>query len=95
MAVEVIFFFETCFFISISDGGLTLQLISNDLVSVLLALFKDAGRKGEVTIKEDCSSLSAFLDRILIPKPPCCTGKPKRAYSGLLGMGLFTAHVEH
>ena len=45
MAVEVVCFFGTCFFISISDGGLALQLISNDLVSVLLALFKDAGHE--------------------------------------------------
>ena len=43
---------------------------------------------GEVMSKEDCSSLSAFLEGILIPSPPSHAGRAKRSHSRSLGGGL-------
>ena len=41
-----------------------------------------------MTSWKDCSSFSAFLEGVLIPKPPCHAGKAKRAHSWSLGVGL-------
>ncbi len=41
----------------------------------------------EVPCKEDCSSLSAFFEGILMPKPPSPAGRANRAHSWLLGVG--------
>ena len=41
--------------------------------------------RGEVTSREDCSSLSAFLDGIVMPSLPCCAGRAKRSCSRSLG----------
>ena len=38
--------------------------------------------------KEDCSSLSAFLEGILIPSPPSRAGREKRSHLVSLGGGL-------
>ena len=86
ITVEVVCFFGAHFSVLISDGRLALQLISYNVISILLVLFK--GTRKEVTSWEDCSSFSAFLEGILIPKPTCCAGKAKRAHSWLLGVGL-------
>ena len=41
MTVEVICFFGAHFSVLISDGGLALQLITYNVISILLVLFKD------------------------------------------------------
>ena len=42
----------------------------------------------EVTSREDCSSLAAVSDGILIPNPPSRAGRAKTAHSRSLGGGL-------
>ena len=42
----------------------------------------------EVTSREDCSSLAAVSDEILIPNPTSRAGRAKRAHSRSLGGGL-------
>ena len=46
MTVEVVCFFGAQFSVPISDGGLALQLISYNVISILLVLFKDVRHKG-------------------------------------------------
>ena len=42
----------------------------------------------EVTSREDCSSLAAVSDGILIPSPPSRAGRAKRTHSRSLGGGV-------
>ena len=40
-----------------------------------------------MTFSDDCSSLSAFLEGMRIPNPPCRAGRPKRSHSRSFGGG--------
>ena len=86
LTVEVVCFFGTHFFVPISNAGLVLQVIGYDIISTLLVCAVLLVRE-EVTSWEGCSSLSVFLEGILILKPPCHAGKAKRAHSWSLGVG--------
>ena len=44
--------------------------------------------RAEVMSKDDCSSLSVFLDGTPIPRPPSLAGSANREHSRSLGGGL-------
>ena len=65
-----------------------MQLVSNNVISIFLVLLRYVGHKGEGKLLGGLNSLSAFLEGILIPKPPCRTGKAKRAHPKSFGIDL-------